>query len=287
MSRFWKFLNNFSQPKVIPPQIDSRVLSLDYFVDEYDQSRPKYSAKIFDVLDASFKTRTKCVVDVGAGTGQLTLPLQQYLDPSTAIYAVEPLQNLREKLSENMAAFNNVAVMDATAKDLHFLEDSSVDAIFCSGSFEWCCTISTLREFERVLRGTDSYLVIVWHTLLWNDSHFLQEINQVCGHNMDRNDAIRRNIQRMVTPQNLANHDIHSLQRFQYKELYKTHEQKMSGRLFIQLIKSSLFWREAAPKEKHSVFEQIKKFILIHYGSLDAEITVPYSTMITYAKCNK
>ena len=138
MSRFWKFLSSLTQPP--PSKLNPRASNFDYVADEYDRSRPNYSPIIFDtILDKSFKDNCKAIADIGAGTGKLTSLLTQYFDPSVQIYAVEPLEKLREKLSENFTNFNNVKIFDALSDRLSFIEDNSIDAIFCGTSFHWFC----------------------------------------------------------------------------------------------------------------------------------------------------
>eukprot|EP01083_Nonionella_stella_P035938 98029_1 len=284
MSRFSKFLASLTTPP--PSMIDPRVKYLNSVTDEYDRARPLYSPMIFSVMEPLFKDHCKTIANIGAGTGQLTSLLTHYMDPSTKIYAVEPLLKLREKLTENFSNFTNVEICDNLAENLSLIEDNTIDAVFCE-SFHWFANMRTVKEFERVLSGEDSYLMFVWNKLLWNDNQFLQEVQRVMSHEHNRDDSIRRKVQRLLTPQNLIDHDIKSFGRFTYKELKRTHQHKIDGVLFLELLVSMTSMQSVSIEQQCHIIDQVKECILRHYGSFQAEIAVPYSTVVTFAKCNK
>lgn len=285
MSRFWKFLTSLTQPP--PTKLDERAKLFNLVADEYDRARPEYSPIIFDLMDSSFKNNCKAVADIGAGTGKLTSLLTQYLDPTARIYAVEPLEKLREKLSENFAQNDNVKIYNSLSDKLAFIEDDSLDAIFVGSAFHWFANISTMKEFERVLNGKDAYLMIVWNQLDWNKTLFFQKVKQILGEEVDRDDAIRRKIQRLLTPQNLIDNGIKSFEQFKYKKIANTHFHTMDGHLFLELIMSRSRWQVLDEYERELVINQIKAEIVSFFDTPDAEIVVPYSTLVTYAKCNK
>eukprot|EP01084_Bolivina_argentea_P221931 375760_1 len=285
MSRFFKFLSSLSQPPAA--KLDPVVKNLNEVPHEYDRGQPNYSAVLFDFMEPSFKHNCKAIVDVGAGTGKLTTLLTEYVDPSTKVYAIEPLENLRAKLTENLSNFNNVEIYDTLSDNLSFIDDNSIDAIFCGSSFHWFANISTMKEFERVLSGNNSYLMLVWNKLLWNDSRFFQEIRRDMRLSHDYDDVIRRQMQKFLIPQNLINHNIKSFERFTYKEINKTHQHKINGRLLLDLIVSTVHMQSLPIERQFRIIDQIRGTIFRYYGSLDAEIIVPYSTVLTFAKCNK
>ena len=184
---------------------------------------------------------------------------------------------------ENFKSFDNVRVLGALSDNLSFIEDDSIDGIFCGHSFEWFADINTMKEFERILSPNDSYILLVWNKIIWNDSRFLMEIQRVIGEDNDRYDVIRRKVQRLLNPQNLMENGITSFDRFTYKEINKTHKHRVNGHDFVSLIIS-----EGKYGGKYgSVAEQIKEWYIRYFKSLDAEIEIPYSTIVTYAKCNK
>jgi hypothetical protein len=92
--------------------------------------------------------RGKTVLDIGAGTGQVTLRCAPY---ATSVIALEPVTALRRYIERKMTAagFTNVCTL-AGILETSPLEDASIDiAILSNGSFGWNPEVE-LRELERV-----------------------------------------------------------------------------------------------------------------------------------------
>jgi len=102
--------------------------------------------------------RGKTVLDVGAGTGQVSLRCAPFADE---VWALEPVARLRRYLERKMGAcgFRNVRTIRGVLAALP-LPDASVDAaILSNGSFGWSPE-AELRELERVTRPGGAILLL-------------------------------------------------------------------------------------------------------------------------------
>lgn len=92
----------------------------------------------------------KIVLDVGAGTGQVTIRCAPY---ASLVYAMEPVAKLRRYIERKLGAtgFNNVRTKFGLMESIP-MPDNSVDAaILSNGSFGWNPK-KELAELERVTR---------------------------------------------------------------------------------------------------------------------------------------
>lgn len=108
---------------------------------DYAAFRPTYPKHVV----ASIRTlapQAKVLIDVGAGTGQLTAQIQR--DFPLAV-GVDP------SLSQTKAAAAGVPMVTATAESLPFADDS-VDAITVAQAIHWVDVPAFLKEARRVAR---------------------------------------------------------------------------------------------------------------------------------------
>jgi SAM-dependent methyltransferase len=109
--------------------------------DDYARGRPVYPPAAVAAMLAGLP-QPPAVVDVGAGSGQLTLPLAA---AGANVKAVEPAAAARERLASRVSA------IDARAEDLP-LADASADLVTCADAFHWFDAERAVPEFHRVLR---------------------------------------------------------------------------------------------------------------------------------------
>jgi SAM-dependent methyltransferase len=112
---------------------------------DYDRGRPRYPPDAVAAMLAGLPEPAD-VVDIGAGTGQLSLALA---DAGARVVAVEPGAETRRLLEQRVG--DGVRVLDARAEELP-LDDSSVDLVVCADSFHWLDAELAAAEFRRVLR---------------------------------------------------------------------------------------------------------------------------------------
>jgi SAM-dependent methyltransferase len=124
--------------------------------EDYDRGRPGWPLRAIDAAVAALDLPLAAtVVDLGAGTGQLTRLLAGRF---RHVVAVEPLAPMRQLLVANLP---HVDVRAGSAEHLP-LPDSSAQAIFSAEAFHWFDAPAALAEAARVLQPTGGI------ALLWN-----------------------------------------------------------------------------------------------------------------------
>jgi ubiquinone/menaquinone biosynthesis C-methylase UbiE len=85
------------------------------------------------------------VADIGCGSGYYTLALAECVGPDGRVYAVDlnerAVRNLEKKA--NRFGYHNIEARAASATDLSFLEDKSVDFVLANGLL---CVMARNRE---------------------------------------------------------------------------------------------------------------------------------------------
>lgn len=134
---------------------------------EYDRGRPGYAPEAVDhVVEVLGIGPSSRVLDLAAGTGKLTCPLQ----PSGArLVAVEPVAGMRKRLE---AALPEVRVLDGHAESLP-LEDASVDAAVVGQAFHWFDPGPALAELHRVM-APGGRLALVWNR--WEREGWVKDV---------------------------------------------------------------------------------------------------------------
>jgi SAM-dependent methyltransferase len=131
-------------------------LKFGHAAEDYDRGRPSWPPAALDLAAEGLGlTPSMTVIDLGAGTGQLTRLLTERF---ARVIAVEPLRRQRELLA---AKLPGVDVREGTAERLG-LPDHSVHAIFAAEAFHWFDGRHALTEAARVLQPPGGII------LLWN-----------------------------------------------------------------------------------------------------------------------
>ena len=112
------------------------------------------------------------VVDVGAGTGKLTLVL---VSLGHQVTAVDPDPGMLAVLSERMP---DIRVLVGSAEHIP-LPDLSVDAVVIAQAFHWVDRAAAYPEIARVLRPGGS-LGVVWNHRE-ETSRWMQELSRLWG----------------------------------------------------------------------------------------------------------
>lgn len=133
------------------PELDRLARSFDAAADVYERGRPGYpdDAVAWLVGDA------RRVLDLGAGTGQLTRSLvARGLD----VVAVEPLENMRAHLTR---AVPGAEVRAGTAEEIP-AGDGEFDAVVAGQAWQWFDAKAASAEARGVLRP-GGVLAVVWN----------------------------------------------------------------------------------------------------------------------------
>ena len=127
-------------------ELHELIAGLDGAQDLYERGRPAYPPELIEAIARACGLAPGArVLDLGAGTGKLSLPL---LEAGYDVVAVEPLESMRARLAAKIGAER---VHAGTAEAIP-LPDGSVDAVVCGDSYHWFDPDTAPAEIHRVLR---------------------------------------------------------------------------------------------------------------------------------------
>ncbi|MCF6385594.1 class I SAM-dependent methyltransferase [Mycobacterium sp. MBM] len=150
-----------------------RSLSFGEEAAAYERGRPSYPPEAIDWLLPAHSQR---VLDLGAGTGKLTVRL---VERGLDVVAVDPIPEMLEVLSRSLP---DTPALLGTAEEIP-LPDDSVDSVLVAQAWHWFDPHRAATEIARVLRP-GGRLGLVWNTrderLGW-----VKDLGSIIGHEHD------------------------------------------------------------------------------------------------------
>lgn len=134
---------------------------------DYDLSRPRYYEILNLISNALNKDQFGIVVDVGAGTGQLS---ETFLEQEVIshMYSVEPCVDMFNIMKNKSKIFNNWTAYNCPAENIN-LPNNSVNLICCAQSFHFFNNEFFKNEVNRIL-APGGRIVLIWGVIDDNDS---------------------------------------------------------------------------------------------------------------------
>ncbi|MCV7421826.1 class I SAM-dependent methyltransferase [Mycobacterium yunnanensis] len=150
-----------------------RSLSFGEEAAAYERGRPSYPPEAIDWL---LQRGARNVLDLGAGTGKLTIRL---VERGLDVIAVDPIPEMLEVLSRSLP---DTPALLGSAEDIP-LPDDSVDSVLVAQAWHWFDPERAIKEVARVLRP-GGRLGLVWNTrderLGW-----VKDLGRIVGHEED------------------------------------------------------------------------------------------------------
>jgi SAM-dependent methyltransferase len=139
----------------------------------YERGRPSYPP---DAIDWLLPDGARNVLDLGAGTGKLTVRL---VERGLDVIAVDPIAEMLEVLSSSLP---DTPALLGTAEDIP-LPDDSVDSVLVAQAWHWFDPERAIKEVARVLRPGGRL------GLLWNRRDerlgWVKDLGNIIGHEDD------------------------------------------------------------------------------------------------------
>lgn len=148
----------------------------DDIAELYDRARPEYPSQAVNALVSATGLLDGCrVLEVGPGTGQLTLPLAQM---GCAVTAVELGPGLAAVARGKLAAYPSAEVVVADFEDWP-LPQEPFDAVVSATAWHWIDPAVRMAKAARALRPGGHLSVITTHHVAGGSDRFFEEV-QAC-----------------------------------------------------------------------------------------------------------
>lgn len=138
----------------------NRRLSFDEIASLYDRARPAYPTSVIDSILSAANIRPRAtVLEIGCGSGQLTVPLALH---DASITALELGSNLAALARQRTARFPSVGVIEADF-DLWAVPRDAFDVVVAATSFHWLDPNTRATKCLDALRPGGTLLVLETH----------------------------------------------------------------------------------------------------------------------------
>ena len=153
----------------------SRRLAFDQVVDEYDRARLRFrGAPVVDVLEHAGLGAGSRVLEVGAGTGQLTDAL---LAANLDVVALEPGGHLAARLREREAAYGDRSrVVECFFEDYE-PDAEPFDAVVSANAFHWVDPDVSYAIAAAIVRAGGA-LALLWNFPIVTDPALQRRLNR-------------------------------------------------------------------------------------------------------------
>lgn len=147
----------------------------DAVADLYDRVRPGYPEKSVDDLAELSGLKPPCrVLEIGAGTGQLSVPLAEH---GYELTAVELGPHLAERARRNLAGYSRATVINGRFEDVD-LPAERFDVVTAATSFHWLDPATAYPRAASLLRPGGS-LALLWNIHVDTDQGFFAASEEV------------------------------------------------------------------------------------------------------------
>jgi SAM-dependent methyltransferase len=236
----------------VSEQARQRSLSFGEEAAAYERGRPSYPPEVIDWL---LPSGARDVLDLGAGTGKLTIRL---VERGLHVVAVDPIQEMLEVLSGSLPA---VPALLGTAEEIP-LPDDSVDSVLVAQAWHWFDPERAIKEVARVLRP-GGRLGLVWNTrderLGW-----VKDLGRVIGHEDDPFN------QRVTLPAPFTDVERHQLEWTSY----------LTPQALIDLVASRSYCITSPTEVRTRTLERVRELLATHPALANATgLALPYVTV--------
>lgn len=266
--------------------------------DQYERGRPTYSQNITDYYfndDIINIGPNDTIIDIAAGTGKLTQILSSYY-PQTKIKAIEPTSSFRDIMNDKFKDNDKISVYDGIATDLSFIESDSISAIFGGQCFHWFAVLNALKEFQRILiknknKRKKSHLFFIWNIMFYDEKNeFLKELRDDVIHLYHGNTDIKHckfepmkdRMEQLFDSKYLNDNGL-LFKPTKYDFHENTHKQYGDVNMIIDRVLSNSIFGTLETEERERLERKIMDIVVKHFGGLDVELSLPYSTYVLHS----
>ena len=121
---------------------------------KYDKWRPTYVSQLYtDIIDYSGINQASCVLEIGIGTGQATLP---FLNTNCHLTAVEIGDKLAVYTKEKFREYKNLKIKNMAFEDYE-CPNNSLDMVYSASAFHWIPEETGYLKVYRLLKSGGTF----------------------------------------------------------------------------------------------------------------------------------
>lgn len=141
----------------------------------YDRARPGYPIEVIETIVAMTGIGSGSdILEVGCGTGQITIP---FAERGHAILALEPGRNLARLAAANCRAFPDVRIEETTFEEWK-VEEGAFDLLLSAQAFHWIDPDIGFARAGAALKNGGS-IVLVWSLDRSQETPFYQATDPI------------------------------------------------------------------------------------------------------------
>ncbi len=145
-------------------------------VQDYVQFRPGYPTEIIPMLVQECGLAAEHVIaDIGSGNGQLS---RLFLDHGNHVFGVEPNDAMRSRADDIFKTNNHFTSVNGQA-EATTLDRETADFIVVGQAFHWFDITRISKEFRRILKAKDCWVVLIWNDRKTDETAFQAAYEQV------------------------------------------------------------------------------------------------------------
>jgi len=213
----------------------------------YERARPAYPPEAVAYLAARLRIGPSArVIDLGAGTGKLTVMLAS---SGAELYALEPIEQMRARFE----AAGAVRIVAGAAEAIPFA-DATFHAVVAAQAFHWFDGPRALTEIHRVLRRGGG-LGLVWN-VRDRESAWVEALSRIVD---AHGDAIRRHETGEWRSSFVGRSDFSEIEQAEFPNVQEVDEAQVLDR-----VASTSFIAMLGDDQKASVLEQARELVRSH-----------------------
>ncbi|MCR6481469.1 methyltransferase domain-containing protein [Amycolatopsis sp. OK19-0408] len=229
----------------------------------YAEHRPDYPREAIEWGLSGARRTPRHVLDLGAGTGKLTLGLAEL---GLAVTAVEPDPEMRAELGRVVPSATSLA---GRAERIP-LPDAAVDAVFVGQAFHWFDVPAAMTEIGRVLRP-GGVLVPMWN---YED----ESVPWVAEYTALGRDGARR----PAATDDLRQFEHPAFEMFESDRF--RHVQRRTAESLLETIATYSLVIVSTPEKRQALLTRLREFLASNPATANGEFDLPLQTLALRAR---